>query len=62
MSRQQSQVNRHLVLMIQQLAECCALLDQRVAALESGASADSGHIHGRDPTPGEAVAEEESHY
>ncbi|MSQ93143.1 MAG: glycosyltransferase [Gemmataceae bacterium] len=33
LSRQQSQVNRHLVLMIQQLAECCAMLDHTVAGL-----------------------------
>ncbi len=33
LSRQQSQVNGHVVLMIQQLAECCAMLDHAVAGL-----------------------------
>ena len=33
MSRQQSQVNGQVVLMIQQLAECCAMLDHAVAGL-----------------------------
>lgn len=33
LSRQQSQVNGHLVTMIQQLAECCAMLDHAVAGL-----------------------------
>jgi hypothetical protein len=33
LSRQQSQVNGQVVLMIQQLAECCALLDHAVAGL-----------------------------
>ncbi len=33
LSRQQTQVNGHLVLMIQQLAECCALLDHAVTGL-----------------------------
>jgi hypothetical protein len=35
LSRQQSHMNGHLVLMIQQLAECCALLEQRLATLEN---------------------------
>jgi hypothetical protein len=33
LSRQQSHVNRDLVMMIQQLSECCALLDHAVAGL-----------------------------
>lgn len=33
LSRQQSQVNGHLVVMIQQLAECCAMLDHAVNGL-----------------------------
>jgi glycosyltransferase involved in cell wall biosynthesis len=33
LSRQQSQVNGQVVLMIQQLAECCAMLDHAVAGL-----------------------------
>lgn len=33
LSRQQSQVNSQLVLMIQQLAECCAMLDHAVTGL-----------------------------
>jgi hypothetical protein len=33
LSRQQSQVNGQVVLMIQQLAECCALLDHAIAGL-----------------------------
>jgi hypothetical protein len=33
MARQQSQVNGQVVLMIQQLAECCAMLDHAVAGL-----------------------------
>jgi len=33
LSRQQSQVNRQVVLMIQQLAECCSMLDHAVAGL-----------------------------
>ncbi len=50
LSRQQSQVNGHLVLMVQQLAECCAMLDQRLAALEKTraevtATADSQCSH-----------------
>jgi hypothetical protein len=39
LSRQQSQVNAHLVLMIQQLAECCAVLDQAVTGLYQNAAA-----------------------
>ncbi len=33
LSRQQSQVNGQVVLMIQQLAECCSMLDHAVALL-----------------------------
>jgi glycosyltransferase involved in cell wall biosynthesis len=35
LSRQQSQVNAHLVLMIQQLSECCATLDHAIAGLHA---------------------------
>jgi len=33
LARQQSQVNQHVVLMIQQLAECCAMLDHAISGL-----------------------------
>lgn len=33
LSRQQTQLNSHLVLMIQQLSECCALLDHAVTGV-----------------------------
>ena len=43
LSRQQTQMNGNVVAMIQQLAECCTLLDQRLAALEkTGAAINSG--------------------
>lgn len=38
LSRQQSQLNSNVVTMIQQLVECCTLLDQRLAALENSTS------------------------
>jgi hypothetical protein len=57
LSRQQSQVNGHLVVMIQQLAECCAMLDHAVAGLSQRLDVLEAKLEQSPSTPNPGFAE-----